>query len=86
MENQHIGGMFERIRARLSKQLVDRAAVVAIIFEVSKIRISEDDVIVSKGVLKLKLSPLKRSELALKKTAILERIAAATGVRIHDIK
>jgi hypothetical protein len=86
MENQHISSLFERIKARLGKQLIDRAEVVSILFDVARIRITEDDVIVKKGVLILKLSPLKRNELMLKKTAILEKIAVSTGVRIHDIR
>ena len=84
--NGHIGGLFQSIRSRLQKHLVDRAAIQKIVLEEAKISLKEDDIVFKKGVLTLKLSPLKKAELQIKKEAIQGRIASETSLVVLEIR
>ncbi len=86
MENEHIGNMFGDLRARLQKHLSERAALTTIIFEETKIRLTENDIVYKKNILTLKLNPIKRSELFLKKEAIQKRIASETSLIVLEIR
>ncbi len=84
--NGHIGGLFHNLRARLSKHLIDRATIIRIVFEETKIKLDENDVTFKKGVLTLRLSPLKKSALYIKKEAILTRIASETNITVSELR
>lgn len=86
MENEHISTLFQGLRAMLSKHLVERAAISKIIFEETKITLSENDIVFKKGVLTLKLNPLKKSVLFVKKEAIQKRIASETSLVVLEIR
>jgi len=86
MENEHISNLFGGLHARLRKHITDRGLLKRIIFEETKIQLSENDIVVTKGVVTLKLNPLKKSALAIKKEAILKRIASETTLIVLDIR
>ncbi len=86
MENQHISNLFQGLRAKLSKHLIERATISKIIFEETKIKLSENDIVFKKGVLTLKLNPLKKNVLAIKKEAIQKRIASETTLVVLEIR
>lgn len=86
MENQHISNLFQGLRAKLSKHLIERATISKIIFEETKIKLSENDIIFKKGILTLKLNPLKKNVLAIKKEAIQKRIASETTLVVLEIR
>ena len=86
MENEHISGLFGRIRAKLAKQTVDTTAVIQIVIEETKIRLKESDISIKKGTLHLSLSHLKKGEIQMKKKTLLGRIQKETGLQVVDIK
>ena len=86
MENEHISSLFQKIRARLAKNTINTIEVSQIIFEETRIRLHEGDIQFKKGVITLKLNPLKKSEFAIKKPKILERVRRETGVEVSDIR
>ena len=86
MENQHISGLFQKIKARIQKQTVDCEGIIQAIFLETKIRLPEKDIHFKKGILTLNISPLKKNEIRIKKEAILARIASLAGVTVTDIR
>jgi hypothetical protein len=86
MENQHISNLFQGLRAKLSKHLIERATISKIIFEETKMKLSENDIVFKKGILTLKLNPLKKNVLAIKKEAIQKRIASETTLVVLEIR
>jgi hypothetical protein len=86
MENEHISNLFQGLRARLQEHIVNRAQLAKIIFEETKIPLPEASIQLKKGVLSLKLSPLQKTELAIKKEAILARIASETKLKVIEIR
>lgn len=86
MENEHISNLFQSLRQRLTQHIVDRTALARIIKEETKLEVPETALTVSKGVLSIKLSPLKKTELFIKKEAILARIASETKLKIVELR
>ena len=86
MENEHISSLFQKIRARLAKSTVNTGEVSQIVFEETRIRLQDNDIVFKKGVITLKLNPLKKSEFNIKKTKILERVRRETGIDVSDIR
>lgn len=49
-------------------------------------KLSENDIVFKKGILTLKLNPLKKNVLAIKKEAIQKRIASETTLVVLEIR
>jgi hypothetical protein len=87
MENQHIGGLFQKIKAHIQKHTTERQAVIRILNEETKIVFTDADIEIKKGVLMLKnITPLKKNEVRIKKEAILVKIASSSTTPIIDIR
>lgn len=84
--NGHIAGLFQGLRARLAQHLTDRTALVRIIAEETKIQLKENEISLKKGILTLRMSPLKKNTLYIKKEAILKRIASETTMTVSEIR
>lgn len=85
-ENQHISSLFQRIRLRLGKQLLDRETLIRIIFSETKLQIPEANIQYKKRILLLNVSSLARNEIYLKKEVILRRIKEETGLEVKDLR
>ena len=87
MENQHISGLFQRVKAHIQKHTTQRITIIEIVFQETKIKLEENNLEVKKGTLILKnMSSLKKSELNIKKEAIQGKIASQTGITSIDIR
>ena len=86
MENEHISSLFQKIRERISRAQIDRKKISEIFQEVANIKLNESDISYKKGILVLKISPIKRNEVVIKKNLLLERIKKETRTPVSDIR
>lgn len=81
---QNIGGFFEKFRSKVVQEVQNLVFVIEIIKKHTKINLDMKDLKLSNGILRIKASPLQKSEIFMKKTQILKEINQK--VKVDDIQ
>lgn len=84
---EKVGGFFDRFKGKVAEQVQSIFIVGEIIKKHTKIELEMKQISISNGILRLKISPLQKNVIFIKKTTLLKEIQEKIRVpKIRDIQ